>query len=162
MSKIGKNPVLIPEGVTVTVDNNIVVVKGPKGELSQELQPCVQVKIDDGAVALSVASENDWKYRGLSRTLVSNMIQGVTEEYIKKLLIIGVGYNAQVQGDKIILSLGFSHKINFPLPQGIDASTEQDSKGNHIIILKSIDKQLVGQVAAKIRGIKPPEPYKGK
>ena len=159
MSRIGKQPISIPSGVTITVDSSAVSVKGPKGELSAPLLSGVTVSQEDGS--LSVTRDNDEKVNksnhGLMRTLINNMVVGVTDGYSKKLEISGVGFRHQVQGQMIKLSLGFSHEIEYKLPEGIQASSEQN-----IITVSGIDKQLVGQVAAEIRAFKKPEPYKGK
>ncbi len=162
MSKIGKKLIVIPEGVEVVVDGAVVRVKGPKWELSETLLDGVSVAVADATIAVSVDSEEKRNLWGLYRSLIANMVVGVSEGYEKKLHVIGVGYGAQVQGQKLVLSLGYSHKIDFVLPDIISASVEQDSKGNAIITLQSIDKQLIGQAAAKIRDLRRPEPYKGK
>jgi large subunit ribosomal protein L6 len=162
MSKIGKKSISIPEGVEVVVDNSVVRVKGPKWELSEKLLDGVSVAIADGVITVSVDSEEKRKFWGLYRSLIANMVVGVTEGYEKKLHIIGVGYGAQAQWQKLVLSLGYSHKIDFNLPASISGSVEQDAKGNAIVTLQSIDKQLIGQVAAQIRDLRKPEPYKGK
>ena len=162
MSKIGKLPIAIPAGVEVTITNNLVKVKGPKGELEYQTLDCITLKQEENTIVVAVDTKDNRKFWGLTRTLIANMIEGVVNGYEKKLHIIGVGYGAQVQGNKIILSLGLSHKAEFELPTGVTASVEQDPKGNAILTLQSIDKQLVGQVAAKIRDLRKPEPYKGK
>ncbi len=159
MSRIGKQPIAIPAGVTITVDNEAVVVKGPKGELSQFTMPGVQVKVEGDTVV--VTRESDEKVHrskhGLMRTLVNNMVVGVTAGYEKKLEINGVGYRVAMAGTGLKLNLGLSHDVMFPLPDGIKAQVEQNT-----ITISGIDKQLVGQVAAEIRALKKPEPYKGK
>lgn len=159
MSRIGKQPIAIPNGVTITVDSSSVSVKGPKGELSSHLLKGVNVKEEDGQIV--VTRDNDGKIsksnHGLMRTLINNMVVGVTEGYSKKLEITGVGFRHQVQGQTLKMSLGFSHEIEYKLPDGIQASSEQN-----VITITGIDKQLVGQVAAEVRGFKKPEPYKGK
>lgn len=162
MSRIGKKPVAIPSGVTVEVNAGVVVVKGPKGELSYALLPEVDVAIEEGqAVVTRKDDEQESRARhGLTRQLIANMVEGVSKGYEKKLEIIGVGYKAQAQGKKLTLNLGFSHPIDFPVPEGIDVS--QDEQNKNILIVFGIDKQLVGQVAADIRQYRPPEPYKGK
>lgn len=162
MSKIGKKPIIIPEGVDIQLEGKLVKVKGPKGELSYEALDCVGIKKEENTVVVSIDHDDNKKFWGLTRTLIANMVEGVTNGYEKKLHIIGVGYGAQLQGKKLVLSLGFSHKINFEVPDGIEVSVEQDPKGNSILTLKSIDKQLLGEVAAKIKAYKKPEPYKGK
>lgn len=162
MSKIGKKPIVVPAWVEVAISADAVHVKGPQWELSEKLLDGVLVVLADGQVTVTVDSEEKWNLWGLYRTLIANMVIGVTEGYEKKLHILWVGYGAVLQWDKIVLSLGFSHKIDFALPSQIKASTEQDSKGNTILTLKSFDKQLLGQTTAKIRSYRPPEPYKGK
>lgn len=159
MSRIGKQPIAIPNGVTITVDSSSVSVKGPKGELSTTILKGVSVVEDDGKII--VTRKNDEKVNrsnhGLMRTLINNMVVGVTEGYSKQLEITGVGFRHQIQGQLLKLSLGFSHEVEYKLPEGIQASSEQN-----IITISGIDKQLVGQVAAEVRGFKKPEPYKGK
>ena len=120
------------------------------------------VKLDEGEIAVTVETEEQKNLRGLSRTLISNMIVGVSEGYEKKLLVMGVGYGAQVSGKNVTFSLGYAHKIQFPIPAGIEVKTEQDAKGNTVITITGIDKQLVGEVTARMRQLKKPEPYKGK
>ena len=162
MSRIGKKPVALPSGVTVEVAGAVIKVKGPKGELSYTHLPEVSVKVDGEQVLVERKDDlADSRARhGLTRQLVANMIQGVSEGYEKKLEIIGVGYKAQIQGKKITLNLGYSHPINYPIPGGIEIA--QDEKNKSILIIRGIDKQLVGQVAADIRDFRKPEPYKGK
>ncbi|MBU2213385.1 50S ribosomal protein L6 [Patescibacteria group bacterium] len=162
MSRIGKKPVAIPSGVTVEVTGAVIKVKGPKGELTYAHLPEVSVKVEGGQVQVERKDDlADSRARhGLTRQLVANMIQGVSEGYEKQLEIIGVGYKAQVQGKKLTLNLGHSHPINYPIPGGIEII--QDEKNKSILIIRGIDKQLVGQVAADIRDFRKPEPYKGK
>jgi len=164
MSRIGKLPISIPSGVTVTVDKSTVKVKGPKGELSQHIDPDLSVEVNDGE--LVVKRPTDQKrhvsMHGLYRQLINNMIIGVTDGYEKKMEVVGVGYKASNSGNKLELSLGYSHPIIWVLPPEISVETETKRGENPKIILKSIDKQLLGQIAAKIRGLRPPEPYKGK
>ncbi|HEU4967036.1 MAG TPA: 50S ribosomal protein L6 [Candidatus Saccharimonadales bacterium] len=159
MSRIGKLPITIPNGVTITVDPHEVTVTGPKGTLKQFTMPGVTVSQEDGK--LVVTRENDEpKNRakhGLMRTLLNNMVVGVTAGFSKKLEINGVGYRVAMQGASLKLNLGFSHDVIFPLPQGVTAVTEQNT-----ITISGISKQQVGQVAAEIRALKKPEPYKGK
>ncbi|MCX2762129.1 50S ribosomal protein L6 [Aquimarina muelleri] len=163
MSRIGKNPVTIPSGVTVEVTGNIVTVKGKLGELTQEIDS-INVKIEDGQVILERPSEiKDHKAKhGLYRSLISNMIQGVSEGFTKELELVGVGYRASNQGQKLDLALGFSHNIVLDLAPEVKVETISEKGKNPIVKLTSYDKQLVGQVAAKIRGFRKPEPYKGK
>lgn len=162
MSKIGKKPISIPNGVEISINNNVVTVKWPKGELSQTILDCVILTKDENSITLSVNEDINRKFWGLSRTLIQNMITWVTNAYEKKLLIMWVGYGVQLQWNKLVLSLGLSHKINYDLPNWIDAKVEQDPKWNTIITLNSINKQLLWEVASKIRWLKKPEPYKGK
>ena len=162
MSKIGKLPIIIPDSVTVTITDRLVVVKWPKGELSHEVLPCVILKQEEKELLVAVDTLDNAKYWWLTRTLIDNMVQGVTNGYEKKLKVIGVGYDAKVQWKSLALKLGFSHPLDFSIPDGISMEVEKDAKGNPIISIKWIDKQLVGQVAAKIRSYRKPEPYKGK
>ena len=159
MSRIGKLPILIPSGVTITVDPDFVTVAGTKGTLKQFTMPGVTVTVEDGKAV--VTRENDEAVNrakhGLMRSLVNNMVTGVTTGFSKKLEINGVGYRANMQGADIKLNLGFSHDVIYKLPQGITAAIEQNK-----ITVSGIDKQQVGQVAAEIRALKKPEPYKGK
>ena len=162
MSKIGKKPVDIVDGVTIQIDGKLIVVKWPKGQLQYELLDGVNVEQKENQLFFSVESDELKNLRGLSRTLIANMVEWVTNWYEKKLLVIGVWYSAKAQGKIIDLQLWLSHPVNFPLPDAVEASTEKDPKGNDIITLTSIDKQLVGEVAAKIRSLRKPDPYKGK
>ena len=162
MSKIGKKSISLPQGVTVTVDNGLVTVKWPKGTLSYQILQGVSVTVEETTVTVTVDSENIWNLWGLTRTLIQNMVTGVSEGYTKKLHILWVGFGAKLNGQKIGLSLGFSHPVEYLLPTGIAATIEKDPKGNDIITLTWIDKQLLGETAAKIRKLKQPEPYKGK
>ncbi|HSX32873.1 MAG TPA: 50S ribosomal protein L6 [Candidatus Saccharimonadales bacterium] len=159
MSRIGKLPIAIPSGVTITVDPDFVTVTGSKGTLKQFTMPGVNVQVEDGqAVVTRINDEaiNRSKH-GLMRTLVSNMVTGVSKGFEKKLEINGVGYRVNLQGANLKFNLGFSHDVIYKLPQGITATTEQN-----VITVSGIDKQQVGQVAAEIRALKKPEPYKGK
>lgn len=162
MSKVGKKPIVVPAWVEVIISDDAVRVKGPQWELSERLLDGVIVTLADGQVTVTVDSEEKWNLWGLYRTLIDNMVVGVTDGYEKKLHILWVGYGAQVQWEKLVLSLGYSHKVNHILPPQIKASTEQDAKGNTIVTLKSFDKQLLWQTAATIRTYRKPEPYKGK
>jgi len=160
MSRIGKAPVVVPEGVTATINGQEVSAKGPKGEQSVVLCPEVTVAMTDDGVTVSPAVETKrglamW---GLSRTLVSNILVGVSEGFSKSLEIVGVGYRAQVQGQTLQLNLGFSHEVNYPIPEGITIECPKPTE----VVVSGIDKQCVGQVAAEIRGYRPPEPFKGK
>ena len=164
MSRIGKLPVSIPSGVNVTVKGNVVTVKGPKGELSQEITPSITVEVKDGKVELKRASESkqDKSYHGLYRSLINNMVTGVSQGYKKELELVGVGYRAASQGQLLDLSLGYSHTIQIMLPPEIKVQAVTERKKNPVITLESIDKQLLGQVCAKIRSLRKVEPYKGK
>jgi large subunit ribosomal protein L6 len=160
MSRIGKKPVPIPSGVTASVDGQHVAVKGPKGELKHVLVDEVIAKLEDGSIEVAPRDETQaaramW---GMSRTLVANLVTGVTEGFTKKLEITGVGYRAAVQGSNVQLQLGYSHDILFPIPEGIQVQCPKPTE----IVITGIDKQKVGQVAAEIRRFRPPEPYKGK
>lgn len=162
MSRIGKKPVAIPAGVTVEVNGNTIVVKGPKGELSYAHLPEVSVVIEDNQAVVTRKDDSiDARARhGLTRQLINNMVIGVSEGYEKKLEIIGVGYKAQAKGKTVTLNLGHSHPIEYAAPEGIDIA--QDEKNKQILIIKGINKEDVGQAAADIRSFRPPEPYKGK
>jgi len=162
MSKIGKKPISIPAWVDVMINNNMVTIKGPKWELSQKFLDCVKIIKEENEVVLSIQNDDDRKFRGLSRTLIANMIEGVINWFEKKLLIIWVWYWAQLQWNKLVLSIGLSHKVDYNLPKGIESKTEQDPKWNTIVTITGIDKQLVWEVSAKLRSYKSPEPYKGK
>ena len=159
MSRVGKQPIAIPSGVTITVDPDFVTVAGAKGTLKQFTMPGVTVTVADGVA--NVTRDNDEAVNrskhGLMRTLVSNMVTGVSQGFSKKLEITGVGYRVNMQGADLKFNLGFSHDVIFKLPQGVTATTEQNT-----ITVSGIDKQQVGQVAAEIRALKKPEPYKGK
>jgi large subunit ribosomal protein L6 len=137
-------------------------VKGAKGNLERTVPAGVLLKKEENEITVSIENDSFKNLRGLSRTLINNMIVGVSQGYEKKLLIIGVGYNAQASGKEVIFSLGYAHKVNFPIPQGIEVKTEQDIKGNTVITINGYDKALVGEVAATMRQLKKPEPYKGK
>lgn len=162
MSRIGNKPVAIPSGVTLEVKGNTVHAKGPKGELSYVLLPQVSVEIADGEA--KVTRKQDTKEsrarHGLTRALLANMVKGVSDGYVKELEIIGVGYKAALKGQTLQLSLGYSHPIDFSIPKDIEIA--QDEKNKNILRIRGADKQLVGQVAAQIRELRPPEPYKGK
>lgn len=164
MSRIGKSPVTIPSGVEVKVDGNVVSVKGPKGELTQEMDSCVTMSIEDGTISFTRESDapDHRAKHGLYRALVQNMVVGVSEGFKKELEVIGVGYRANAQGQKLELSLGYSHPFVIELPKEIKVSTVSEKGKAPIVTLESHDKQLVGQVAAKIRSLRKPEPYKGK
>jgi large subunit ribosomal protein L6 len=160
MSRIGKKAVSIPAGVTVTLEGQKVTVKGPKGQLSWTVVDEIAVSQDDGGLNFTPNNDNQrsrsmW---GLSRTLVANMVQGVTQGYEEKLELVGVGYRAAMKGKALSMQLGFSHDVDIPAPEGITFATPRQTE----ILISGIDKQLVGEIAARIRKIRPPEPYKGK
>lgn len=164
MSRIGKAPIAIPKGVTITVDGDIVTVKGPKGELKQNISSTISVKIEEEQVIVERASEDkiEKSLHGLTRSLINNMIVGVSDGYVKELELVGVGYRASNQGQILELSLGYSHNIFLELPNEVKVETKSERNQTPKIILESCDKQLIGQVAAKIRSFRVPEPYKGK
>lgn len=160
MSRIGKKPITIPQGVDVKIEKDLVTVKGPKGELKLEIHPLIKVAIKDNEIILDVAKHEDKNEKslwGLFNRLINNMVIGVTKGFEKKLEVVGVGFRVALQGQKLVLNLGFSHQVEYILPQGITGSVEKN-----IITLTGIDKQLLGETAAQIRRIKKPEPYKGK
>ena len=161
MSRIGKKPVVVPAGVEVTVDaNNVVTVKGPKGQLSQEISKLIKVEVGEGEVLVSRASDarEERSQHGLARTLINNMVVGVTSGFEKKLQLVGVGYKTEKKGDTLVMSLGFSHPVELKDPEGI--TTECPSATE--VVVKGIDKAVVGNYAANIRAWRRPEPYKGK
>ena len=163
MSRIGNNPVAIPEGVTVDIKDNVVTVKGKLGELTQNFD-AVEIKVEDGNILVTRSSDSKEQKakHGLYRSLMNNMVDGVSKGWTKELELVGVGYRASNQGQKLDLALGFSHNIVLNLAQEVKVETISEKGKNPIIKLTSFDKQLVGQVAAKIRGFRRPEPYKGK
>ena len=161
-------PINIPAGVTVTLNNGVVTVKGPKGELSQKVDSSINVKVEDAQVVLDINEESAVNYKqkqafhGLYRSLVNNMVVGVSEGYKKVLELVGVGYRVSNQGNLIEFSLGYTHPIFIQLPSEIKVETKSERNQNPLIILESCDKQLLGLVCAKIRSFRKPEPYKGK
>jgi large subunit ribosomal protein L6 len=160
MSRIGKMPITLPKGVEVRIDGNTVTVKGPKGELARDILPEIAIKQEDGQLLVSRPTDQQ-RHRamhGLTRTLVDNMVRGVSEGFSKTLEMQGVGYRAQMQGNDLQLSVGFSHPVTVPPPAGIEFEVEGTSR----IVVKGINKEQVGQIAADVRKIRPPEPYKGK
>ena len=169
MSRIGKLPISIPAGVTVTLKDNVVTVKGPKGELSQFVNPAIIVEVENGQVVLK-ENENELldnvkqrhAFHGLYRALINNMVVGVSQGYKKELELVGVGYRASNNGNIIDFSLGYTHSIVMQLPAEIKVETKSERNKNPLIILESCDKQLLGLVCAKIRSFRKPEPYKGK
>ena len=160
MSRIGKAPIELPSGVELTTEGNVVVVKGPKGSLSQEIDPRISLSIEDGVV--SVVRDNDDRevraLHGLYRALIANMVNGVSTGYSKELQAVGVGYRGALKGNTLELQVGYSHPVSIEAPEGITFEVPEPTK----FIISGIDKQLVGQVAANIRAVRPPEPYKGK
>jgi len=164
MSRIGKLPISIPAGVAVSIKDNTVTVKGPKGELTQDINPAITVEVKDGEISLT-RPDNEGPNRsmhGLYRSLINNMVIGVSQGYKKDLELVGVGYRASNQGQVIEFSLGFTHNIFMQLPKEIKVETKSERNQNPLVMLESCDKQLLGQVCAKIRSFRKPEPYKGK
>jgi large subunit ribosomal protein L6 len=165
MSRIGKKPITVPSGVTVTVGkDNVISVKGPKGELKESIDRDILVELTDNVITIGRPTDQirHRAMHGLYRSLVSNMVKGVTEGYKKDMELVGVGYKAANQGNILDLALGYSHNIIFEIPKELKVTTAQEKGKNPIISLESIDKQLLGQVCAKIRSLRKPEPYKGK
>lgn len=162
MSRIGKQLIIVPDGVEVTVNGSNVKVKGAKGELERNINPEIQVTVNDGTVQVKRLSDTPYTrgLHGLIRALINNMVEGVSKGFEKKLEIIGVGYRAQISGKKITLNLGFSHPVEVEVPEGLTA--EMDKNLKNTMVISGIDKQAVGQLAANIRKFRPPEPYKGK
>jgi large subunit ribosomal protein L6 len=160
MSRIGKAPIPLPQGVEVKVDGDEVRVKGPKGELTQRIRPEAAVTIEDGQLVVTRQSDSKQHraYHGLTRALVANMVEGVSTGFQKSLEIVGVGYRAEKRGDGVVLNVGYSHEVKYPEPAGITITTPAPTR----IVIEGIDKQKVGQVAAELRSVRPPEPYKGK
>ena len=158
MSRIGKSPIAIPAGVEVKIEGNTVTVKGPKGTLTQEFLPCVNIAQEENEIKVTIDNEMHGNIHGLTRTLIHNMIVGVTNGFEKTLEVNGIGYRAQKQGNKLVLTLGYSHPVEIEEIEGITI----DVPNPNTIVVKGIDKQLVGQVAANIREKRQPEPYKGK
>lgn len=159
MSRIGKLPILLPDGVSMTVNGDEVKVKGPKGELSQTLPPMVVLDLEGQTAVVKKTEETRQAgaFQGLARTLVNNMVLGVSQGYERKLELVGVGYRAELQGRNLNLAVGYSNPVIFELPQGVDAEVDRTN-----ITVRSINKELLGLTAAKIRAVRPPEPYKGK
>ncbi len=168
MSRIGKLPISIPAGVTVTFDNGIVNVKGPKGELSQKVDPSIIVKLEDNQITFEVDENSPVNYKqknafhGLYRSLVNNMVVGVSEGFKKVLELVGVGYRVSNQGNIIEFALGYTHPIFIELPKEVKVETKSERNQNPLLTLESCDKQLLGLICAKIRSFRMPEPYKGK
>ena len=164
MSRIGKLPISIPTGVTVSMKDNVVTVKGPKGELSQDINPAITVEVKDGEIKVTRPNDEgpNRSMHGLYRSLINNMVIGVSEGYTKRLELVGVGYRVSNQEQVLEFSLGFTHNIFMQLPKEIKIETKSERNQNPLVILESCDKQLIGQVCAKIRSFRKPEPYKGK
>jgi large subunit ribosomal protein L6 len=158
MSRVAKNPVTIPKGVDVNISDSQVSVKGPKGNLQLDLHPAVQFTVEDGTCKVEWQSKDDVAMAGTYRSLLNNMVMGVSEGFERRLNLIGVGYRAQAQGNKLNMALGFSHPIDYQMPEGVSVETPSQTE----IVLRGCDKQRVGQAAAEIRAFRPPEPYKGK
>jgi large subunit ribosomal protein L6 len=161
MSRIGKMPVNLPKGVTVTLDNSAVSVKGPKGSLSQTLPADMQVQLDNGVLTVERPSDSreHRALHGLTRSLINNMVEGVSDGFIKVLIVEGVGYRAEMKGKTLVLNVGYSHPVEFEPPADMEFAVEERGK---LIRVSGIDKQLVGEISARIRKTRPPEPYKGK
>lgn len=164
MSRIGKLPISIPAGVSVTLKDDVVTVKGPKGELSQYVNPLIKVEVADNQILLTRNSDErqERAFHGLYRSLINNMVVGVSEGYKKELELVGVGYRASNNGNIIEFALGYTHNIFLQLPSEIKVETKSERNKNPLVILESCDKQLLGQVCSKIRSFRKPEPYKGK
>ena len=158
MSRVGKQPIAIPDDVNVSLQGNFIEVKGSKGTLSREINALVTVTQESGSISFGVHKDEDWKFAGTERALVNNMVIGVSQGFNKKLELIGVGYRAQMKGSVLNLNLGYSHDINFPVPEGLNIETPSQTE----VVISGMDKSLVGQAAAKVRSYRPPEPYKGK
>lgn len=160
MSRIGKQPIQLPDKVQFALKGDTISVKGPKGNLERQLHPAIELSNKDGVVTVSTDMSDKKKValQGLFRSLISNMVTGVTTGYEKKLLLSGIGYRAEVKGKSLILNVGYSNPVDFKIPDGIQAAVEKNTE----IALSGIDKELLGQVAANIRAVRPPEPYKGK
>lgn len=162
-SRVGKRPIPLPKGVTATVANGKIEVKGPKGSLTRDLTPNVKVKLENGELNVypTVMGRDGARFQGLARSIINGMVIGAGTGYTRTLQLVGTGYRAEVKGKILNLSLGFSHPVNFPIPEGVKVEIPGDSKGT-LIILTGADKEKMGQTAAKIRGFRPPEPYGGK
>lgn len=160
MSRIGKQPVQLPDKVQFSLKGDIISIKGPKGNLERQLHSAIELSINDGVITVSTDTSDKKKValQGLYRSLISNMVTGVSTGYEKKLILSGIGYRAEVKGKSLILNVGYSNPVDFNLPDGISATVEKNTE----VTLSGIDKELVGQVAANIRNLRPPEPYKGK
>jgi large subunit ribosomal protein L6 len=162
-SRVGKRPIPLPKGVTVAIKDGTVEVKGPKGQLTRPLTPNVSVKVENNEVRVvpTIPGRDGARFQGLARSLLNGMVEGTVRGYTRTLQLVGTGYRAEVKGKVLNLSLGFSHPVNFPIPDGISVTIPPDSKGT-LVVLSGIDKEKMGQTAAKIRSFRPPEPYGGK
>ncbi|QOC23390.1 50S ribosomal protein L6 [Wenzhouxiangella sp. AB-CW3] len=158
MSRIANSPIELPKGVEFTESNGAIRVKGSGGTLEMDLHPAVEVSLEEGVVSVRPLKDSDMAMAGTMRALIANMVHGVTDGFERKLNLVGVGYRAQVQGKKLNLQLGFSHPVDFEIPDGVTVETPSQTE----VVVKGCSKQLVGQVAAEIRAFRPPEPYKGK
>jgi large subunit ribosomal protein L6 len=158
MSRVAKNPITVPQGVDVNINDDQVTVKGPKGNLAMNVHPSIRFAMEDGQYTVKWDDAKSVAMAGTFRALLNNMITGVSEGFEKKLTLVGVGYRAQSQGQKLTLQLGFSHDVNYEVPAGVSVETPSQTE----IVIKGCDKQQVGQVAAEVRSFRPPEPYKGK
>lgn len=158
MSRVAKKPIPVPKGVEIKLENSVVFVVGPKGTLSTPLNSAIELNQQPGLLALSVNDSRAWAIAGTMRALLSNMVSGVSQGFSRRLQLVGVGYRAKVTGDVLNLSLGYSHPVDYKLPEGITAEVPSQTE----IVLSGIDKRLLGQVAAEVRAFRPPEPYKGK
>lgn len=161
MSRIGKMPVEIPKQVTVDIRKSTVTVRGPKGELTRAFHPDIEIRIDDGHIVVNRPTDHRThrSLHGLTRALIANMVQGVSDGFRRNLLIEGVGYRAETRGRTLVLNLGYSHPVELDFPDGIEVTIERGAKS---LIIEGVDKEVVGEFAAKIRAVRPPEPYKGK
>ncbi|MEH0022794.1 MAG: 50S ribosomal protein L6 [Desulfobacter sp.] len=160
MSRIGKQPVQLPDKVQITLDGDMINVKGPKGSLDRKVHPAIDIEINDKELNVKTDTSDKKKValQGLFRSLIFNMVTGVTTGYEKKLVLSGIGYRAEAKGKSLVLNVGYSNPVDFPLPDGVTANVDKNTE----ITLASIDKELLGQAAANIRDLRPPEPYKGK
>ncbi|MBW5449161.1 50S ribosomal protein L6 [Cohnella sp. CFH 77786] len=160
MSRIGRKPIQVPNGVNVNLDNNVITVKGPKGTLSRVLHQDMKVVLEEGVINIERPSDNKLhrSLHGTTRSVVANMVSGVTEGYAKNLELVGVGYRASKSGEKLVLNVGYSHPVEFTPASGIEFEVPAQNR----IIIRGIDKEVVGETAAKVRSVRPPEPYKGK
>ncbi len=163
LSRVGKRPIPLPKGVTATIANGKIDIKGPKGQLSRPMTPNVTVKNENNELVIvpTVDGRDGARFQGLARSIISGMVEGAATGYTKTLQLVGTGYRAELKGKVLNLALGFSHPINFPVPDGITVTIPGDSKGT-LVVLTGADKEKMGQTAAKIRGFRPPEPYGGK